>query len=98
MGISILIILVPMLDEALTEYGKTIVDMFNNEGKRTAIIQCITVALGIGLCFAFNFDVFELIGVPVNHVIGMIITGILGSRGSNYVSDFVGKLGQKTVG
>ena len=32
------------------------------------------------------------------HYIGMVLTGIVMSRGSNYVSDLIGKIGQTTVG
>ena len=92
------IIAVSILIEGLVEYGKTICDMVENGEKKTAITQCITIIVGILLMFAFNADLFVPIGIEVNHVVGTIITGIIASRGSNYVSDFIGKLGQKTVG
>lgn len=92
------IIVVPILIESIVEYGKTIVEMFDGEDKKTGIIQCITVILGILGAFAFNFDIFAIIGIAVNHTIGMVLTGILASRGSNYISDFIGKIGQTTVG
>lgn len=97
MNIAI-IISVAILIEGLVEYGKTIADMFNDGEKRTAIIQLITIIVGIGLAFAFNADMFNPLGLTVNHYIGMILTGIVMSRGSNYVSDLIGKLGQTTVG
>lgn len=92
------IIAVAILIEGLVEYGKTIGNMIENGEKKTAITQCITIIVGILLMFAFDKDLFAVIGMPVNHYIGIVLTGIIASRGSNYVSDFIGKLSQKTVG
>ena len=92
------IIAVAILIEGLVEYGKTIGDMVENGEKKTAITQCITIIVGILLMFAFDKDLFAVIGMPVNHYIGILLTGIIASRGSNYVSDLIGQLGQKTVG
>lgn len=93
-----LIVAVAVLIEGLVEYGKTIADMFDSGEKRIALIQVITIVIGIGLAFAFDADMFIPLGLTVNHYIGMILTGIVMSRGSNYVSDLIGKLGQTTVG
>ena len=97
MNISI-IIAVAILIEGLVEYGKTILDMVDTGERKTAIIQCITIVVGILMAFAFNADIFATVGIAVNHTIGMILTGIIMSRGSNYVSDFIGRIGQITVG
>lgn len=93
-----LIVAVAVLIEGLVEYGKTIADMFDSGEKRIALIQVITIVIGIGLAFAFDADMFIPLGLTVNHYIGMVLTGIVMSRGSNYVSDLIGKLGQTTVG
>lgn len=92
------IIAVAILIEALVEYAKTIMKMVENGEKKTAITQCATVVLGILLSFAFNADLFVPIGIEVNHVVGTIITGIIASRGANYISDFIKKIGEITVG
>lgn len=92
------IIAVAILIEGLVEYGKTIADTFNDGEKRTALIQVITIVIGVGLAFAFDADMFVPLGLTVNHYIGMVLTGIVMSRGSNYVSDLIGKLGQTVVG
>lgn len=97
MNISI-IVAVAILIEGLVEYGKTIQNTFETGEKKTAITQMITIAVGILLAFAFNADLFVPVGIEVNHYIGMVLTGIIMSRGSNYVSDFIGKIGEKTVG
>ena len=82
-----LIIAVAILIEGLVEYGKNITEMFYGGEKKTAITQMVTIVVGIGL-----------LGLTVNHYIGMVLTGIVMSRGSNYVSDLIGKIGQTTVG
>lgn len=93
-----IIIAVAILIEGLVEYGKNIVDMFYGGDKKTAVTQLVTIAVGIALAFAFNADMFVPLGLTVNHYIGMVLTGIVMSRGSNYVSDLIGKIGQTTVG
>lgn len=92
------IIAVAILIEGLVEYGKSIEAMFSDGDMKTGITQMITIVIGILLAFAFNADMFVPTGLIVNHTIGMILTGIIMSRGSNYVSDFIGKIGTKTVG
>lgn len=93
-----LVIAVAILIEGLVEYGKSIADMFHGGDMKTGITQLITIGVGVLLAFAFNADVFVPIGIEVNHTIGMILTGIVMSRGSNYVSDLISKIGQTTVG
>lgn len=97
MNIAI-IIAVAILIEGLVEYGKNITDMFYGGEKKTAITQIVTIIVGIALAFAFNADMFVPLGLTVNHYIGMVLTGIVMSRGSNYVSDLIGRIGQTTVG
>lgn len=92
------IIAVAVLIEGLVEYGKTIIDMATDGEKRKVLIQVITIVIGILLAFAFDADMFIPLGLAVNHYIGMVLTGIVMSRGSNYVSDLISNLGHKTVG
>ena len=93
-----IIIAVAILIEGLVEYGKNIADMFYGGENKTAITQIVTIVVGVALAFAFNADMFIPLGLTVNHYIGMVLTGIVMSRGSNYVSDLIGKIGQTTVG
>lgn len=92
------IIAVAILIEGLVEYGKNIADMFYGGEKKTAITQMVTIVVGVALAFAFSADVFIPLGLTVNHYVGMVLTGIVMSRGSNYVSDLIGRIGQTTVG
>ena len=97
MNIAI-VIAVAILIEGLVEYAKSIMDMVENGEKKTAITQMITIAIGILLAFAFNADMFVPVGIDVNHYIGMVLTGIVMSRGSNYASDLIKRIGETTVG
>lgn len=92
------IIAVAILIEGLVEYGKNIIDMFYGGEKKTAIIQMITIVVGIALAFAFSANMFVPLGLTVNHYVGIALTGIVMSRGSNYVSDLISRIGQTTVG
>lgn len=92
------IIAVAILIEGLVEYGKNIADMFYGGDKKTAITQIVTIVVGIALAFAFSADMFIPLGLTVNHYIGMVLTGVVMSRGSNYVSDLISRIGQTTVG
>lgn len=92
------IIAVAILIEGLVEYGKNIVDMFYGGDKKTAYTQLVTIAVGIALAFAFNANMFVPLGLTVNSYVGMVLTGIVMSRGSNYVSDLISQIGQTTVG
>lgn len=99
-----LIIMVAILCEALVEYAKTIMKMVEDKHYKTAITQAITIALGVGLAFAFNLQLFNNAmsefyeGLHINPILDMILTGILFSRGSNYFSDFVSKLTEESKG
>ena len=92
------IIAVAILIEGLVEYGKNIADMFYGGDKKTAVTQLVTIGIGIALAFAFGANMFVPLGLTVNSYIGMVLTGIVMSRGSNYVSDLITKIGQTTVG
>ena len=91
------IVAVAVLIEGLVEYGKNIANMFYDGDKKTAITQIVTIVVGIALAFAFNANMFVPLGLTVNNYVGMVLTGIVMSRGSNYVSDLIGKIGQTTV-
>lgn len=93
-----LIIMVSIVLEALIEYVKTIYTMIDNGEYKTAITQGISIALGIGLAFIFNLQLFNNAlsefyeGMAINPTIDTVLTGILFSRGSNYFSDLVSRL------
>lgn len=93
-----MIVMVAMVLEALVEYGKTIMYMVEETDYKTAVTQGITILLGIFLAFAFRLQLFNgalaefYDGLSVNMYIDIILTGVLFSRGSNYISDFISKI------
>ena len=93
-----LIIMVAIILEALVEYAKTLMYMIEDEDYKTAITQGVTILLGIFLAIVFNLQLFNNAlsefyeGLHINPVIDMVLTGILFSRGSNYISDLLSKL------
>ena len=90
--------MVAIILEALVEYAKTLMYMIEDEDYKTAITQGVTILLGIFLAIVFNLQLFNNAlsefyeGLHINPVIDMVLTGILFSRGSNYISDLLSKL------
>lgn len=93
-----LIIMVSIILEALVEYAKTLMYMIEDEDYKTAITQGVTILLGVFLAIVFNLQLFNNAlaefyeGLHINSTIDMVLTGILFSRGSNYISDLLSKL------
>lgn len=50
--------------------------------------------IGLLICIGAGFDAMVIIGIPL-HIpyLGMILTGILVSRGSNFAHDFISGIG-----
>ena len=92
------IIAAAILVEGLIEYGKTIAEAFETGEKKTGITQLISIIIGILIAFAFNANAFIVLGMAVNPIIGIILTGIVISRGSNYASDLLKRIANPTVG
>lgn len=93
-----LIVMVAILLEALVEYFKTVMHMVSEGDYKTAITQAVTIAFGIFLSFAFKTQLFNgalaefYEGLVLNPTLDMVLTGILFSRGSNYISDLISRL------
>lgn len=93
-----IIIAAAVLVEGLIQYGKTIAQAFETGEKRTGIIQLISIIIGVLIAFAFGANAFEALGMAVNPMIGIFLTGIVISRGSNYASDLLKRIANPTVG
>lgn len=94
-GIAIILIMA-IITEALIEYAKTIAKAFTEKEIKVAVTQLAAIAISVLLCFATGADLFVLVGVEFAFPwIGVMLTGIIGSRGANYVSDFIRKLTTK---
>lgn len=88
----VLIMAIAILVEAMVEYLKSILKMITERQYKVAIIQMFTIAIGILFAYLFKLDLFRALDIEVNQVAGMILTGIIISRGSNYVNDLVSKI------
>ena len=89
----ILIIVMAIVVEAFIEYVKTIGKAVKEGGWKTAVTQATAIALGVLLCFMTGGDLFVVVGITfVWPWLGVILTGIIISRGANYVSDFIKRL------
>lgn len=75
-----------ILTESLITYFKEI---------KTNPTLIATLIIGIGLSVLFNVRLFEFLGMETNIYADLILTGIIASRGSNYIYDIVGKLTSK---
>lgn len=84
----LLIISISVLIEALITYFREIVE---------TPVLIGTVAVGIVIAFLFNATLFNALGMQVNHYADIVLTGIVASRGSNYLYDLIGKLTNQEI-
>ena len=95
----VLIAIMAIITEALVEYGKTVGRAVIGGEWKTAVTQLAAILLGVFLCFATGADLFAWVGVDFAWKwVGVLVTGVIASRGSNYVSDIVKKLQAKKEG
>lgn len=82
------LIVLAVLAEAVWETSKMVWQEGKVSGDRIgALVVGLLVALGT------QADLFELVGLPfVIPYVGMILTGILISRGANYLHDIIKRL------
>lgn len=89
----VLIITMAVVVEALIEYAKSIGKAFSGGEWKTAVTQMVAIAVAVLLCVATGADLFAVVGIVfVWPWLGVLLTGIIISRGANYVSDFVKRL------
>ena len=82
------LILVAILVEAIWENFK----MIWKDGKFN-INMLGSLILGIVICIFAGLDLFNIIGIELNiPVLGCVFTGIIVSRGANFVNDLFDKL------
>ena len=82
------LIVVAILVEAIWENLK----MTYKEGK-FSISMLSALLLGILICILAKLNIFEMVGIEISfHLIGYILTGIIVSRGANFVSDLFKRL------
>ena len=82
------ILIMAVLVEAVITYIKTWV--VNKEFKWPMFLSAV---LSIVICIAYRLDIPLAVGIGSNiPFVGMIITGVLISRGSNYINDLLKKI------
>ena len=87
----IVLLILAITVEAIVEYFKLVFNKTINWKQVTAI------ALAVFLAVAAGVDLFEAVGVVFQiPFVGMVLTGIIFSRGSNYLADFIKRI--QTVG
>jgi hypothetical protein len=83
-----LVVFTAIIVEGLVTYAKT---FFTNAKFQWQ--QLVSVVLGVVVALAYNVDIFSMFGiVSVVPYIGSVLTGVLISRGSNYIFDLVKQL------
>lgn len=89
----VLVLVVAVLVEAFVEYGKSIGKMFTEGEVKTAVTQLCAIVVSVVLCLLAGADLFAAVEIAFEWPwVGVMLTGVLASRGANYVSDFVKKL------
>lgn len=64
----------------------------------TKVMKFVAAAVGIALCFGYSIDLMAILGlglVPMHPAIGIVLSGIVIGRGSNYLNDFLGLTNRK---
>ena len=95
----VLILVLAITVEALIQYSKTIIEMLEKKQYKTFATQLTAILLSVFICFAAGVDLYTLVGVSFTVPwLGMLLTGIVVSRGSNYTSDFIKRLQNPDIG
>ena len=79
--------------EALVEYGKSVGGILTAADRKQALTRLAAAVAGVILCLAAGADLYAAAGLAFGWPwLGAALTGVLISRGANYVSDFMRKL------
>ena len=95
----VLILVLAITVEAIIQYSKTIIEMLEKKQYKTFATQLAAILLSVFICFTAGVDLYTLVGVSFTLPwLGMLLTGIVVSRGSNYTSAFIKRLKNKDIG
>ena len=95
----VLILVLAITVEAIIQYSKTIIEMLEKKQYKTFATQLAAILLSVFICFTAGVDLYTLVGVSFTLPwLGMLLTGIVVSRGSNYTSDFIKRLQNPDIG
>jgi len=85
------LIIVAILVEAIWENLRKI-----RENGEWSVNRCGALLLSILICLLANVDIFPIVGISISiPFVGAGLTGIIVSRGANFVNDLFTKLNQK---
>ena len=88
-----LVLALAVVVEALVEYGTSIAKGFIGGEWKCAVKQLCAAVLSVLVCFAASANLFEVLGILFFAPwVGVALTGILASRGANFVSDLISKM------
>lgn len=92
MNVFLTLIVVAILSEAIWEILKNLIPNMNDTV--WSYINLVgSLLVGILIAFIADVNIFALLDIDLKWpVVGVVLTGILISRGSNYIHDLVGKL------
>lgn len=89
----LLITTMAIVVEALVEYGKMVGRACATGGFKTALTHLAAVAVGVALCMLTGADLFAAADIAFAlPAVGRVLTGVLISRGANYLSDFIKRI------
>lgn len=81
------LIIIAILVEAIWENIKTIWEDGLNVNRIGALV------LAILICTLASVNIFDLLGINLTYnIVGYILTGIIVSRGANFVNDLFGRI------
>ena len=84
------LVFLAVIVEGLVEWIKTIY-----KSGKFQISQLIALVVGIVVCIGAEVDIFEIVNVPIAWpYVGSVLTGVLISRGSNYIHELIGLIGK----
>lgn len=86
------LVVLSMLIEAIVNLVKNIKEQETNWKYWASLV--VGLVVGVAVTVNWDIDVFRMLGLPVGRVpfLGSVLTGILLSRGSNFVSDLIGRI------
>ena len=92
MNVFFTLIVVAILSEAIWEILKNLIPNLNDK-VWTYINLVGSLLVGILIAFIADVNIFALLSIELKWpIVGIVMTGVLISRGSNYIHDLVGKL------
>lgn len=84
MKTMLILVLLGIIVESTVEILKSLY-----EEKKLNIDNLMSIVIGLVIAFTTNVNILDIIEVNNHPIIGLILTGILISRGSNYIHDLI---------